>query len=59
MLRRLLDHFASDLLQPLVEFDMPLSDVYQDHWSVTGRNVPDAATPDEAVYLPVRSWCCW
>ena len=54
-LRRLLDHFASDLLQPLVEFDMPLCDVYQDHWSVTGRNVPDAATPDEAVYLPARN----
>lgn len=54
-LRRLLEHFASDQLQPLVEFDMPLSDVYRDHWSVTGRDVPDAATPDEAVYLPARN----
>ena len=35
--------------------DMPLADVYLNHWSVTGRDVPDAATPDEAVYLPGRN----
>lgn len=35
--------------------DMPLWDVYRGHWSLTGRNVPDDRTPDEAVYLPGRN----
>lgn len=38
--------------QDLVVLDMPLDDVYGDHWSFSGRNVPDEDTPDEAVYLP-------
>ncbi|MGC3970213.1 MAG: 7-cyano-7-deazaguanine synthase [Pirellulales bacterium] len=54
-LRRLLDHLASPRLRPLVVFDMPLADVYRDHWSMTGRDVPDGSTPDEAVYLPGRN----
>jgi len=33
----------------------PVADVYGSHWSVTGRDVPDDATPDEAVYLPGRN----
>jgi 7-cyano-7-deazaguanine synthase len=32
-----------------------MGDVYRNHWSVTGRAVPDADTPDEAVYLPGRN----
>ena len=32
--------------------DMPLDDLYGDHWSLSGDNVPDEHTPDEAVYLP-------
>lgn len=54
-LQRLLAQMACDRLQPLVTFDLPLADVYRNHWSVTGRAVPDAATPDEAVYLPGRN----
>jgi 7-cyano-7-deazaguanine synthase len=42
-------------LQELVVFDMPLADLYRDHWSMTGDNVPDDATPDEAVFLPGRN----
>jgi len=41
-------------LRPLVVLDLPMGDVYGDHWSVTGRDVPAADTPDEAVYLPGR-----
>lgn len=52
---RLLAHFSGPRLRPLVVFDQPLADVYGDHWSVSGRAVPDAATPDEAVYLPGRN----
>ncbi len=54
-LNRLLAHFGGEKLRPLVVLDMPLADVYDNHWSVTGRDVPDASTPDEAVYLPGRN----
>jgi 7-cyano-7-deazaguanine synthase len=54
-LRRLLESYACERLAPLVVFDMPTADVYGDHWSVTGRAVPGADTPDEAVYLPGRN----
>lgn len=54
-LERLLAHFVGDKLRPLVVLDMPLGDIYDDHWSVTGRGVPDGSTPDEAVYLPGRN----
>jgi 7-cyano-7-deazaguanine synthase len=40
---------------PLVVFEMPLGDLYGEHWSLTGQNVPQADTPDEAVYLPGRN----
>lgn len=42
-------------VRPLVVLEMPLTDVYDDHWSITGRGVPDGSTPDEAVYLPGRN----
>ena len=34
---------------------MPLGDLYGNHWSTSGRNTPDAASPDDAVYLPGRN----
>ncbi len=42
-------------LEPLVVFDMPLDDVYGRHWSITGIDVPNAVSPDAAVYLPGRN----
>jgi 7-cyano-7-deazaguanine synthase len=39
----------------LVVFDMPLADLYGDHWSITGDAVPDDASPDEAVFLLGRN----
>lgn len=42
-------------LAPLISFDLPLADVYERHWSVTGRAVPDAETEDDAVFLPGRN----
>jgi len=42
-------------LAELVTFEMPVADLYQNHWSITGLQVPDASTPDEAVYLPGRN----
>jgi 7-cyano-7-deazaguanine synthase len=55
MLVRYLAAMACPGLKPLVTLDLPLADVYHNHWSVTGLGVPDAATPDEAVYLPGRN----
>ena len=40
---------------PLVQLEMPLRDLYGSHWSMTGAQVPDDHTPDEAVFLPGRN----
>jgi 7-cyano-7-deazaguanine synthase len=42
-------------LSPLVQLQMPLGDLYVEHWSMSGRGVPDEHSPDEAVYLPGRN----
>src|SRR5262245_47505709 len=52
-------HFLATLARPalksLVVLDLPVRDLYGDHWSVTGRGTPDAAAPDEEFYLPGRN----
>lgn len=42
-------------LAELVVLRLPLADLYDDHWSITGRGVPRAEEPDENVYLPGRN----
>jgi 7-cyano-7-deazaguanine synthase len=42
-------------LRPPQTLELPVSDLYGAHWSLTGNNVPDAQSPDEAVYLPGRN----
>jgi len=42
-------------LRELVVLQLPTGDLYGQHWSITGRGVPDADSPDEAVYLPGRN----
>ncbi|NQT38202.1 MAG: 7-cyano-7-deazaguanine synthase [Planctomycetes bacterium] len=42
-------------LEALVTLDLPMADLYENHWSVTGRDTPDLASPDRAVYLPGRN----
>ncbi|HUY92635.1 MAG TPA: 7-cyano-7-deazaguanine synthase [Pirellulales bacterium] len=54
-LRRFLAAMACSRLRSLVVLELPLADVYESHWSVTGIGVPEAETPDEAVYLPGRN----
>jgi 7-cyano-7-deazaguanine synthase len=39
----------------LVLLDMPLRDLYGQHWSISGADVPDDSTEDDAVYLPGRN----
>jgi len=65
-LRRFLRALAQPRLEPLVELEMPLADLYSKHWSITGRDVPALESADEQVYLPghnplllvkARVWC--
>jgi 7-cyano-7-deazaguanine synthase len=53
--RRFLAAVASSALRPLTVLDVPVTDVYDGHWSIRGTDVPDADTPDAAVYLPGRN----
>jgi 7-cyano-7-deazaguanine synthase len=54
-LRRFLEAVRCPALRPLQILEMPVANLYGDHWSITGRNVPAAGTPDEAVFLPGRN----
>jgi 7-cyano-7-deazaguanine synthase len=54
-LRRFLGAIPNPALRPLVILDMPVKDLYGQHWSTTGHGVPDADSPDAAVYLPGRN----
>ena len=57
-LRRFLRALDASTLQrfnALTLLSLPVRDLYGAHWSITGKNVPHAATPDEAVYLPGRN----
>ncbi len=54
-LRRFLDAVQCQALRPLHVLEMPVADLYAAHWSITGRDVPDAESPDEAVFLPGRN----
>ena len=54
-LRQFLKAVACDALRPLTILEQPIADVYGSHWSITGADVPDENSPDEAVYLPGRN----
>lgn len=54
-LQRFLGAVARPELQPLQLLDQPVRDVYGDHWSTTGLDVPHAQSPDGAVFLPGRN----
>ena len=42
-------------IQPLKILSMDLRELYGDHWSLTGKNVPDYHSDDFDVYLPGRN----
>lgn len=54
-LRRFLEAIRQPGLRSLTTLDLPVADLYGDHWGLTGRDVPGADTPDEAVLLPGRN----
>jgi 7-cyano-7-deazaguanine synthase len=54
-LRHFLEKIACESLKPLQRLELPVGDIYGNHWSLTGKNVPDARSRDEAVFLPGRN----
>src|SRR5690348_6586462 len=50
-LERFLAAIATNNLAKLVVLELPLGDLYEGHWSLTGRETPAADSPDEAVFL--------
>ena len=54
-LRHFLDTLPGSGLRALVALELPVADTYGSHWSLSANEVPDADTPDEAVYLPGRN----
>ncbi len=42
-------------LMPLRVLSMPVNDLYDAHWSLTGQGTPDAISSDETMYLPGRN----
>ncbi len=52
---RFLIRLEQPRLRNLVVLDMPLDDLYGEHWSISGSDVPDDRSPDEAVFLPGRN----
>lgn len=54
-LRKFLRRCALPAVQPLVVLETPVSDLYGNHWSLTGLDVPDAQSEDAAVFLPGRN----
>jgi len=45
----------SSKLEALKIFDLPMRDLYDRHWSITGIKVPGSRSSDESMYLPGRN----
>jgi 7-cyano-7-deazaguanine synthase len=54
-LQRYLAQLSSLAPRDLVVLELPLTDLYGEHWSLTGVNPPGKNSPDEEVFLPGRN----
>ncbi|HKY63803.1 MAG TPA: 7-cyano-7-deazaguanine synthase [bacterium] len=54
-LQTLLRRLATPKLKPLTVLSTPLNELFPGHWAFNRREVPDAQSQDEAVYLPARN----
>ena len=54
-LGKFLTEIRSPELQAIQFFDLPVTDIYGEHWSVSGAGVPNEFSEDSAVYLPGRN----
>jgi 7-cyano-7-deazaguanine synthase len=50
-----LEAVRAPTLRPVQVLDLPVGDLYANHWSVTGRGEPGPEALDKAVYLPGRN----
>ncbi len=54
-LQRFLRAVRAPGLEELIVFDLPLADLYDEHWGLSGNGTPGQFTADDAVYLPGRN----
>lgn len=54
-LRKYLGSIRLENLQKLYILTLPVQDIYQGHWALTGRRVPGYHSKDGEVYLPGRN----
>lgn len=54
-LRSLLRTLRSTRLMPLAFVDVPMGDLYDGHWSMSGRRAPGFDAGDASVYMPGRN----
>ncbi|HEY2934468.1 MAG TPA: 7-cyano-7-deazaguanine synthase [Acidobacteriota bacterium] len=54
-LRKFLSLTALADLHSLVVLEMPVAEIYRNHWSRGGSEIPDDNSADESVYLPGRN----
>ena len=53
--KKFLAAVAEPNIEPLREIDLPVTDLYNSHWSTTGESTPDHLSDDREVYLPGRN----
>lgn len=54
-LQSFIDAASIPTIQPIEELPVPVHSLYRNHWSISGEGIPDAESPDEAVFLPGRN----
>ncbi len=52
---RFLQQLDSENIEGIRELELPVTDIYNSHWSTTGMNAPDHLSDDHEVYLPGRN----
>ena len=53
--KRFLEAVADPNIEALREIALPVTDLYDSHWSTTGESTPDHLSNDREVYLPGRN----
>lgn len=54
-MKKFLAAIASPSIETLRKIDLPVTDLYNAHWSTTGKSTPDHLSDDSEVYLPGRN----
>jgi len=54
-LQSFLGAFNSTNVAPVTVLSVPTANMYGEHWSMTGKDVPAAEAPDSSVFLPGRN----